>query len=147
MRKYTSSVNVTAAIPRSTLDASLDLATGKMTGQVQVPDFPVTIRLLNAVPVTAVTRLVPVGQLTGTLNGTLTTTTSFTLRLVRVYQPTLPLLNLVPSTCRTASATTGRAPRAAPESGWRSPSARWCCTAARWSRRTCAATEAAWRCE
>jgi hypothetical protein len=98
--------NVTAAIPKSTVDASLDLATGKMTGQVQVPDFPVTIRLLNAVPVTAVTRLVPVGPLTGTLNGTLTTTTTFTLRLIKVYQPALPKLNLVPSTCRTASATT-----------------------------------------
>lgn len=98
--------NVTAAIPKSVVDAQLDLATGNLTGQVQVPDFPVTIKLLNAVPVTAVTRLVPVGNLTGSLNGTLTTTTSFTLRLIKVYQPALPKLNLVPSTCRTASPTT-----------------------------------------
>jgi len=98
--------NATAAIPKSTVDAQLDLATGALTGQVQVPDFPVTIKLLNALPVTAVTRLVPAGNLTGTLNGTLTTTTSFTLRLIKVYQPALPKLNLVPSTCRTASATT-----------------------------------------
>jgi hypothetical protein len=98
--------NVTAAIPKSVVDAQLDLATGKLVGSVQVPDFPVTIRLLNAVPVTAVTRLVPVGDLTGTLGGTLTTTTTFTLRLVRVFQPSLPGINLVPSTCRTKSPTT-----------------------------------------
>lgn len=98
--------NATAAIPKSVVDAQLDLATGKLAGQVQVPDFPVTIRLLNAVPVTAITRLVPVGELTGTLAGDLTTTTTFTLRLVRVFQPSLPGINLVPRTCRTRTPTT-----------------------------------------
>jgi hypothetical protein len=98
--------NVTAAIPRSTIDAQFDFATGKLVGQAQVPDFPVTIKLLNLVPVTAVTRMVPVGNLTGSLGDTLTTTTTFTLRLVRVYQPSLPRVNLVPSTCRTRTPTT-----------------------------------------
>lgn len=97
---------VTAAIPQSVVDADLDFADGSIVGQAQIPDFPVTIRVANLVPVTAIVRLVPVGNLTGQLTDTFTATSTFTLRLVRVFQPSLPRLNLVPNGCQTRTPTT-----------------------------------------
>jgi hypothetical protein len=98
--------HVSAAIPQSVVDADLDFANGNIVGAAQIPDFPVTIRVANLVPVTAITRMVPVGQLTGHLGDTFTASSTFTLQLVRVFQPSLPRLNLVPSGCRTATPTT-----------------------------------------
>jgi hypothetical protein len=98
--------NVTAAIPKSVVDADLDLANGNLTGQAQIPDFPVTIRVAGLVPVTSIVRMVPVGQLTGHLTDTFSATSTFTLRLVRVFQPALPRLNLVPSGCQTRTPVT-----------------------------------------
>lgn len=98
---------VTAAIPQSVIDADLDFANGNITGtSTQIPDFPVTIKVANLVPVTSIVRMVPVGQLTGHLGDTFTASSTFTLQLVRVFQPALPRLNLVPSGCRTATPTT-----------------------------------------
>jgi hypothetical protein len=92
---------VTAAIPQSTVDADLDLATGNLTGSAQIPDFPVTIKVAGLLPVTSIGRMVPAGPLTGSLTSTLTTTATFTLVLVRVFPPGLPSLNLVPPGCQT----------------------------------------------
>jgi len=97
---------VTAAIPTSNVEADLDLGTGQLTGTAQIPDLTVSLNVFGLLPVTAVTRLVPAGGLTGTLAGsTLTTTATFTLQILRLSPTRVPSINLVPRGCRSRTAT------------------------------------------
>jgi hypothetical protein len=53
-----------------------------------------------------VVRIVPAGDLTGTVNlaaGTLSTTTRFTLQVLNVHLDLTPGINLVPAGCRTSA--------------------------------------------
>ena len=98
--------NVTAAVPTSSVVADLDLGTGQLTGTAQIPDLTVSLNVLG-LKITAVTRLVPVGGLTGTLSGdTLTSSTTFSLRILKLYPTGNSRLNLVTPGCQTIRATT-----------------------------------------
>lgn len=96
--------NVTAAIPTSSVIADLDLGTGQLTGTAQIPDLTVNLSVLG-LRLSAVTRLVPVGGLTGTLSGTtLTTSTTFKLQIVKLSLAG-SRLNLVTPGCQSGRAT------------------------------------------
>jgi hypothetical protein len=97
--------NVTAAIPTSSVVADLDLGTGQLTGTAQIPDLTVTLSVLG-LRLSAVTRLVPVGGLTGMLSGdTLSSTTTFKLQILKLFPTGSPRLNLVTPGCQSVRAT------------------------------------------
>ncbi len=99
--------NVDVPISTFDLESDLDLGTGNLTATAQIPDLTATLNALGFLRVTAVTRLVPVGNLTGTLSGsTLTASSTFTIQILRLSPAGLPKVNLVPRGCRTARATT-----------------------------------------
>jgi hypothetical protein len=87
----------------STFNGSADLTTGRLTGDVFIPEFTSTIRVLG-IPTQVTTRLEQAQPVQGTLalnsDGTISirSTTSATLRIRRLR---LGLLS-VPTTCRTA---------------------------------------------
>jgi hypothetical protein len=100
---------VTATLPTSVVNSQLDLDTGALTGQAHIPDTTVHLSLAGLIGVTSVVRMVPAGDLTGTVNlaaGTLSTTTRFTLRVLNVHLDLTPGVNLVPSGCRTSAVST-----------------------------------------
>jgi hypothetical protein len=100
---------VTANIPTSVIDTQLDLDTGALTGQAHIPDTTVHLSLASLFGVTSVVRMIPAGDLTGTVNlaaGTLSTTTRFTIQVLNVHLDLTPGINLVPSGCRTSSVST-----------------------------------------
>jgi hypothetical protein len=95
---------VTTAVPTSVVNTQLDLDTGALTGQAHIPDTTVHLNLAGIVPVTSVVRIVPAGDLTGTVTGpTLSTTTRFTLQVLNVHLDLTPGINLVPAGCRTSA--------------------------------------------
>ena len=97
--------NVTITVPQSTFVAKLDLGTGKLTGDMKVPDLTMKMKLFGHIPVTSTVRMVPVGQTTANVDlaaGKITSTTTFTLQVTRVSQDWFPKLNLVPATCTTS---------------------------------------------
>jgi hypothetical protein len=101
--------NVTATVPTSVINSQLDLDTGALTGQAHIPDTTVHLSLAGVFGVTSVVRMIPAGDLTGTVNltaGTLSTTTRFTIQVLNVHLDLTPAINLVPSSCRTSSVST-----------------------------------------
>jgi hypothetical protein len=105
---YLAKPKVTAVIPRSTITTTLDLGTGQLSGQAQIPDLTVHMALLNLVKVTSTVSIVPAGPLTGTVdlgNNKISTTTSFTIAIRNVHLDATPRVNLVPAGCRTRQAT------------------------------------------
>jgi hypothetical protein len=101
--------NVTITVPQSSFTAKLDLGTGQLTGDLKLPDLQMKMKLLGFVPVTSTVRLVPVGPTTAQVdlaNSRITSTTTFTLQILRVSQDWLPKVNLVPATCTTSRPTT-----------------------------------------
>lgn len=105
---YLAKPKVTSEIPKSTIATKIDLDTGTLTGQASIPDLTVKLNLAHLIGVTSVVRIVPAGDLTGTVdlgNSKLSTTTRFTLQLRHVHLDAAPKINLVPSGCRTKQAT------------------------------------------
>ncbi|MFI5958274.1 hypothetical protein [Cryptosporangium sp. NPDC051539] len=99
---------VTAAIPTSVVKTSIDLDAKTLTGTAEIPDLTVHLKLASLIPTTSIVRIVPQGGLTGTVDlgaNTLSTTTTFKLRVLRVFQDSLPGLNLVSPGCTTRAAT------------------------------------------
>jgi hypothetical protein len=97
--------NVTITVPQSTFTSKLDLGTGKLTGDMKIPDLTMKMKLFGHIPVTSTVRMVPVGQTTADVdlaNSKITSTTTFTLQVLRVQQDWLPKLNLVPAGCTTS---------------------------------------------
>jgi len=99
---------VTAAIPTSVVKTSIDLDAKTLTGTAEIPDLTVKLKLANLIPTTSIVRIVPQGGLTGTVDlaaNKLTTTTTFKLQVLRVFQDSLPSINLVSSGCISKTAT------------------------------------------
>jgi len=99
---------VTAVIPKSNINTQVNLDKGTLTGTAQIPDLTVHMTLLNLVKVTSTVSIVPVGNLTGTVdlaNGKLSTTTTFTIAVRNVHLDATPGINLVPSGCQTKKPT------------------------------------------
>jgi hypothetical protein len=99
---------VTAQIPQSTVNTTIDLDTGAITGQAHIADTTVHLSILN-IGVTSVVSIVPTADLTGTVdftNNKLSTTTQFTISVKNVHLDALPNLNLVTPGCTTSKAST-----------------------------------------
>ncbi|MFG1926723.1 hypothetical protein [Cryptosporangium sp. NPDC048952] len=99
---------VTAEIPTSVVKTSIDLDAKTLTGSAEIPDLTVHLKLANLIPTTSIVRIVPQGGLTGTVDlgaNKLETTTTFTLEVLRVFQDSLPNLNLISPGCTTKTAT------------------------------------------
>jgi hypothetical protein len=106
---YLAKPKVTAQIPQSTVTSKLNLTTGQLTGQANIADITVHMKLINLIPVTSTVSIVPAGDLTGTVDftaGKLTTTTKFTVAIRNVHLDATPGINLVPSGCKTRTSTT-----------------------------------------
>jgi hypothetical protein len=99
---------VTAEVPTSVVKTTIDLDAKTLTGSAQIPDLTVHLKLANLVPTTSIVRIVPQGGLTGTVDlaaNQLSTTTTFKLQVLRVFQDSLPAINLVSGNCVSKSAT------------------------------------------
>lgn len=97
--------NVTITVPQSTFNAKLDVGTGKLTGDMKIPDLTMKMKLFGHVPITSTVRMVPVGPTTADVdlaNSKITSTTTFTLQVISVRQDWVPKLNLVPAGCTTS---------------------------------------------
>lgn len=97
--------NVTMAVPQSTFNAKLDLGTGKLSGDMKIPDLTMKMKLFGHVPITSTVRMVPVGPTTADVdlaNSKINSTTTFTLQVLSVRQDWFPKLNLVPPGCTTS---------------------------------------------
>lgn len=97
--------NVKIVVPKSSFTSKLDLGTGKLAGDMTIPDLTMKMKLFGHIPVTSVVRMVPVGQTTADVDlgaGKITSTTTFTLQVLSVRQDWLPKLNLVPAGCTTS---------------------------------------------
>src|SRR5262249_42014938 len=93
-------------IPTFVVNTQVDLDTGALTGQAHIPDLTVHLSLANIIGVTSVVRIVPAGDLTGTVTGTtLSTTAKFSMQVLNVHLDLTPNINLVPAGCRSSSAT------------------------------------------
>jgi hypothetical protein len=104
LAKLHQSVNLPAG---STFNGSVDLTTSTVAGNVNIPQFTSQLSVLG-VPADATLQFVPVqpvrGRFTlGSPNSTITASTSAIIRITRLSSPLLPILNLVPPTCETAS--------------------------------------------
>jgi hypothetical protein len=88
--------------PRSTFNGAANLTTNRLTGDVFVPEFTSTIRVLG-IPTKVTTKLEQVQPVEGTvaLNGGNLSLRSTTSALLRIRKLRLGLLS-VPTTCRTA---------------------------------------------
>jgi hypothetical protein len=101
--------NVDVAVPKSTVQTEVDLATNTVTGSANLANLTAKLSLANLIGVTSTVKIVPVGGLTGTIDlaaSKLSTTTTFTLQVIDVHLDVAPRINLVKSKCRTARATT-----------------------------------------
>jgi hypothetical protein len=101
--------NVDVAVPQSTVQTQVDLATGTVTGSANLANLTARLNLANLIGVTSTVKIVPVGGLTGTIDlaaSKLSTTTKFTLEVVDVHLDAAPRINLVRAGCRTVRATT-----------------------------------------
>jgi hypothetical protein len=105
---YIAKQKVTADIPTSVVKTSIDLDSKTLTGSASIPDLTVHLKLAGLIPTTSIVRIVPQGGLTGTVDlgaNKLSTTTTFKLQVLRVFQDALPKLNLVSSNCISKTAT------------------------------------------
>ena len=99
--------NVDVAVGKSTVSTQVDLATNTVTGSANLADLTAKLNLASLIGVTSTVKIVPVGDLTGTIDlgaSKLSTTTRFTLQVTNVHLDAAPGVNLVPSGCRTARA-------------------------------------------
>jgi len=99
----------TVEVPKSSITTKVDLDAGTLTGQVNIPNLTAHLNLLSLLNVTSIVKIVPVGDLTGTIDlgaSKLSTTTRFTLQILDVHLNATPQINLVSSTCRTITPTT-----------------------------------------
>jgi hypothetical protein len=97
---------VTMPIPKSSFAATIDLADGKIVGDMKVPGLTMKMKLLGLAPVTSTVRLVPVGQTVGAAdlaNGKIQATTKFTIEVVRSASDWAPDVNLVQAGCTTSA--------------------------------------------
>jgi hypothetical protein len=104
LAKLDQSVNLPA---RSTFNGSVDLTTDTLSGNVNIPQFTSQLSVLG-VPADATLQFVPVQPVIGTFtlgspNSTIAASTSAIIRIARLSSPLLPILNLVPPSCETAS--------------------------------------------
>ncbi len=103
-------LNQTITVPPGTFTGAIDLATGGLTGTITLPPAQFTFKLVGVVPlVTATAQIVPTQPVTGHVDLStfkVTATSTFNLRILKAYAATLPLLpkiNLVGSSCTTAT--------------------------------------------
>ena len=104
---YIAKQQLTVQLPTFVVKGSLDLDTNTMTGSADIPDLTVKLKLASLIPTTSIARMVPQGGLTGSVDlaaNKLTTTTSFKLEILKVYQDSLPNLNLVSPGCTSQTA-------------------------------------------
>jgi hypothetical protein len=97
---------VTVTIPKSTFAATVDLGNGQLVGDMKVPDMTMKMKMFGFVPVTSIVRMVPVGQTTGTVdlaNSKVTSTTRFTLEVLRSSTDFAPDINMVQAGCTTSA--------------------------------------------
>jgi hypothetical protein len=95
------------ALGPGTLHATVDLATGGLTGDLSLPPSTGSFTVLGLVPVTATTAFIPVGQTTGTVasvGGAITTTSRVILRITDLKIGGLPIL--IGPVCQSASPAT-----------------------------------------
>lgn len=99
-------LNQDIVTPGGTLTGTLDLGTGDLVGDLTLPPTETWMRLAGLVPLATVgTEVVPTGQITGHVDlatSTITTTSSFDLRIRYVRPLGLKAVNLVGNRCQTS---------------------------------------------
>lgn len=98
-------LNQTVVVPPGTFAGQVDLGTGSLRGDLNLPPASTTMKLLSLPLANAVFSMEQARPITGSIDlaaGTVTTTASFTARL-RSLKPTLLPVNLVGNNCRTVS--------------------------------------------
>lgn len=88
-----------------TLSGTLDLGTGELTGDLTLPPSETQLNLLGLGLGTVGTEVAPTGPITGHVDlatATMTTTSSFHLKIKYVRLLGLPFLNLVGNRCQTS---------------------------------------------
>ena len=98
-------VQIPTSVVRLAVDADTTQPTSPLTGTIEIPDFPVHLALDGVPSATAIVRIVPQSDLTGTVNwtaGTATITVPFVIRVIRLYPDAQPNVNLVGTGCTTA---------------------------------------------
>ncbi|BAL88499.1 hypothetical protein AMIS_32790 [Actinoplanes missouriensis 431] len=101
--------NVDVTVPTSSVKTMIDLDTKTVTGSVNLSDLTAKLKLANLIGVTSTVKIVPVGDLSGTIDlgaSKLSTTSKFTLQVTNVHKDALPKLNLVKKGCRTVRPST-----------------------------------------
>jgi hypothetical protein len=98
---------MTMTAPKGTFDGQVDLATGDLTGNMNIPPSSTTLTLLGAVPLATITfAMEPTGPVTGHVDfATLqsTSTSTFNIRLTKVSPPGADDVNLVGDECKTST--------------------------------------------
>ena len=105
---YIGSLNTTANLPNGSFDATLNLSNDQITGNLSLPEGSINTKVFGFVPMAATFQIVPVGQLTGSVNlSTLKVdvSTTFNIKLISAEVFGLPV-NIVGNNCQTASPTT-----------------------------------------
>jgi hypothetical protein len=86
-------LNADIPLGPGTLATAVNLTTGTFTGDLTLPEASASFKLFGLLPATAKVQFTPVGQTTGTLQGsTVTSDTKVTIRLVDIRVLGVPLL-------------------------------------------------------
>lgn len=98
-------INSTISLGPGTLATSADLTTSKLTATLSLPPATGSFKELGFVPVTATTKLVQVGQATGTFNFNANTVTTTATAMLQLTSLSIAGLNIpVGSSCETSPA-------------------------------------------
>ncbi len=100
------SLNLSVTVPPGTFVGQVDLTTGALTGNLDLPSASKTISLAGIPLATATFAMSEAGPITGSVNlatGTVNVNTSFNFSIKSATLSLLPGLNLVGNTCRGSS--------------------------------------------
>jgi hypothetical protein len=98
-------LNQDVKIPRGTLTATINLATGQLTGNISLPPATVTLHEVGLPLATATMAVEQAQPVTGHVDLTtfaVTATSVFNIKVLRVSPALLPFVNLVGNQCMTA---------------------------------------------
>jgi hypothetical protein len=99
----------TVKVPRGTFKGSVDLVTGRLTGNIALPPATSTVTLAGVGLATATFKIAQVKPVTGKVNFTTfhtTATSVFNIKVTKVSPVLLPSVNLVGDSCTTSKPVT-----------------------------------------
>jgi hypothetical protein len=102
---HLNTLNQDVKIPRGTMTATINLATGALTGNITLPPATVTLRQVGLPIATATMAIAQTKPVTGHVDLTtfhVTATSIFNIKVLRASPALLPFVNLVGNQCTTA---------------------------------------------